>query len=94
MINIGFLPFLYLLIISIVISLILYYVPKIKVKLTGGYPVSLIFGYLGAWVGTPVFGKWAFGTCGEISIIPAILGAIAAILLAHACEESHKKSLS
>ena len=91
MINMGFLPFVYLLIISIIVSVILFFVLKIKGKIPGGYPVSLILGYLGAWVGTPVFGKWEFLTLGEISIIPAILGAIAAILLCNACAECQKK---
>lgn len=87
----GFLPFVCLLVISVVVSLILFLVPKIQVKFPGGYPVSLIVGYLGAWLGTSVFGKWEFLSFGEISIIPAILGAIAAILLAKACVECCKK---
>ena len=91
MIYTGFLPFLYLLIISIVVSVILYFLLKIKHNLPGGYPVCLIFGYIGAWIGTPVFGKWEFLTIGEISIIPAILGAIAVILLAKAGVECCKK---
>ncbi len=91
MIYLGFLPFLYLLIIGIVVSLILFFVPKIKVKLPGGYPVGLIVGYLGAWVGTPVFGRWEFLTFDQISIISAILGAIAAILLANSCAECCRK---
>lgn len=91
MIYLGFLPFLYLLIIGIVVSLILFFVPKIKVKLPGGYPVGLIVGYLGAWVGTPVFGKWEFLTRGEISIIPAILGAIVAIFLVKSAVECCQK---
>lgn len=95
MVYMGFLPFLYLLIISIIVSVVLYFLLnfllKIKQVLPGGYPVCLILGYLGAWIGTPVFGKWEFLTIGEVSIIPAILGAIAAIFLAKSCAECHKK---
>ena len=91
MINMGFLPFVYLLIVSIVVSVILFFVLNVKGKIPGGYTIVLILGYLGAWVGTPVFGKWEFLTLGEISIIPAILGAVATILLVNACAEYHKK---
>ena len=91
MIYMGFLPFLYLLIISIVVSVVLYFLLKIKHVLPGGYPECLILGYIGAWIGTPVFGRWEFLTIGGISIIPAILGAIAAIFLAKSCAEYCKK---
>jgi uncharacterized membrane protein YeaQ/YmgE (transglycosylase-associated protein family) len=86
MVNIGFLTFVYLAVISIVVSLIL-----IKVKIPGGYITKLILGYLGAWVGTPVFGKWEFLTLNNISIIPAVIGAFAAILLGKAIAECGKK---
>ena len=91
MVYMGFLPFLYLLIISIIVSVVLYFLLKIKQILPGGYPVCLMLGYIGAWIGTPVFGKWEFLTIGEISVIPAILGAIAAIFLVKSCAESCKK---
>lgn len=91
MINMGFLSFLILLIIGIIVSLVMFFGLKGKGKIPGGYQASLICGYLGAWVGTPVFGKWDFLTFYNVSIIPAILGAIAAILLALACSECHKK---
>lgn len=84
-----FLGFGCLAVISAVVSLILFYV--LKIKLPGGYTTSLIVGYLGAWVGTPVLGKWEFLAFHNISIIPGVLGAVAAILLARACVECCKK---
>jgi uncharacterized membrane protein YeaQ/YmgE (transglycosylase-associated protein family) len=41
---------------------------------------KLIIGWLGAWLGSPVFGNW-FWKIENVYIIPAILGAAAAIHL-------------
>ncbi len=41
---------------------------------------KLILGWVGAWLGSPVFGHW-FWKVENVYIVPAILGAIAAIHL-------------
>jgi uncharacterized membrane protein YeaQ/YmgE (transglycosylase-associated protein family) len=41
---------------------------------------KLIVGWLGAWLGSPVFGHW-FWKIENVYVVPAILGAIAAIQL-------------
>ncbi len=91
MVNIDFLSFVYLVVVSIVVSLVMARLPKVKIVLPGGLTVNLIVGYLGAWLGTPVFGKWKLCTIGTINIISAILGAIALIILANACVKCCKK---
>lgn len=85
MLSLGLLPFLSLLIVSVVVSLVWYFV--VKVKLPGGYSATLIIAWIGAWLGGPILGKWTqVAICGlEVSLVPAILGSIAAILLANAC---------
>lgn len=89
----GFLGFLYSLVIGVVIALILGIanLPKLKILLPGGITTSIIVGYIGARFGTFVFGDWQFLTLQSISILPAILGAIAAIFLGKACVECCKK---
>jgi len=41
---------------------------------------KLIVGWLGAWLGSPVFGHW-FWKVENVYVVPAILGAVAAIHL-------------
>lgn len=91
MIGMSFLPWLWLVILAAGISLILYYV--FKLRLLGGYWSQLIIGWIGAWLGSPVFGHW-FGPLkstwsgGEKAyyFIPAALGSIALIWLVRAAE--------
>lgn len=92
MIEMGFFSFLWLLIIAIVVSLVLYYVPgvlgvpRLRIRLPGGYPATLIIAWIGAWLGTPVFGRWLEGLIfNDVAIVPAILGSVAAIFLMDAC---------
>ncbi|NOY77156.1 MAG: GlsB/YeaQ/YmgE family stress response membrane protein [Calditrichaeota bacterium] len=73
-----FLSWLWLTIIAIVISVVWWFV--LKVKTSGGYWFELIVAWIGAWLGTAVFGNWVW-TVNNISIIPAILGSISAIML-------------
>jgi uncharacterized membrane protein YeaQ/YmgE (transglycosylase-associated protein family) len=92
MIGMGFLSFLWLLIIAVVVSVVLYYL--IKIQLASGYWMQLIVSWIGAWLGGPVFGKWfASVQISGIYIIPAILGAIALTWFCRtrekACEHSH-----
>jgi uncharacterized membrane protein YeaQ/YmgE (transglycosylase-associated protein family) len=95
----GFLGFVYLLVISIVVVLVLTNLPKLKLKkikfpdlkLPGGLTTAIIVGYIGARFGTFLFGNWPFLILQGVSVLPAILGAIGAILLAKACVECCKK---
>ena len=87
----GFLAFVYLLVIGVVVALVLANLPKAKIALPGGIITNIIVGYIGARLGEVVFGSWAFLTLGGVSILPAILGAIAAIILGKGCVECCKK---
>ncbi|MBT9146100.1 MAG: hypothetical protein DDT42_01980 [candidate division WS2 bacterium] len=44
----GFLVFVYLLVIGVVVALVLAYLPKVKVTLPGGITTNIIVGYIGA----------------------------------------------
>lgn len=95
----GFLGFLYLLVISIGVGLGLTNLTKLKlkkiklpdIKLPGGIITAMIVGYLGARGGVLLFGNWQFLSFQGVSLIPALLGAIAAILLAKTSVECCKK---
>ena len=76
--------FLLLLIISVVVSLILHY--GFRYQVTPGIWSLLskvVVGWIGAWLGSPVFGHWGPGVVsGSVYIIPAILGSFALLIVA------------
>jgi uncharacterized membrane protein YeaQ/YmgE (transglycosylase-associated protein family) len=83
MIGMDFISFLILFVISAVVSVVLHYVCKFYIRpgLVSFFS-KVIFGWIGAWLGTPVFGKWFGGLCYEdIFIIPAILGSLAVMVI-------------
>ena len=76
MIGMDFMCFLWLLIIAVIVSVVMYY--AFKIQLAAGYWMQLIISWVGAWLGSPVFGNWFEKVKVEgVYIIPAILGAIA-----------------
>ena len=84
MLCMGFVSFLILLIISIVVSVILHYGVKLYVVPgTRSFLSKIIIGWLGAWLGSPVLGHWWEGwSYQQVYIIPAILGSLALLVLA------------
>ena len=85
---VKFLTFAWFLGVGIVVSLVWYYL--CKVRLPGGYLVELIVAWLGARIGSRLFGYWGIDLEG-LFLVPAILGAIAAIYLFHYYAEVHKQ---
>ena len=83
MIGMNFISFLILLVISIVVSAVLHFVFMYYVRPGWNSFISkVIFGWIGAWLGTPVFGYWF--ECvkyEEVYIIPAILGSLAFLII-------------
>jgi len=83
MIGMDFISFLILLVISAIVSALLHYVCKFYIR-PGlvSFLSKVVFGWIGAWLGTPVFGRWFSGVCYEdIFIISAILGSLAVMVL-------------
>ncbi len=84
MLGMDFQSFLILLIISIVVCAILHY--GCKYYATPGlwsFCSKVVVGYIGAWLGTPVFGNWFSGlNIGAVYYIPAILGSAAMVIVA------------
>ena len=84
MIGMNFISFLILLIISVVISGILHFVFRYYV-VPGwwSYFSKVLIGWIGAWLGSPVFGYWWQGVnYREVYIVPAILGSLSLIVFA------------
>ena len=84
MIGMDFVSFLVLLIISVVLAAILHYGLKFYiVPGTASFLSKVVIGWIGAWFGSPVFGHWWEPlNCNQVYIIPAILGALAILVLA------------
>jgi uncharacterized membrane protein YeaQ/YmgE (transglycosylase-associated protein family) len=87
MIDMRFLSFLILLVISVVVSAVLHY--GCKYYVTPGpwsFASKVVVGWIGAWIGTPVLGTWPRGfpylRFESIYIIPAILGALGLLVVA------------
>lgn len=83
MIGIDFISFLILLVIAIIVAVIMHYVFKFYV-ISGfsSFLSKIVIAWIGAWLGSPVFGYWFKGVAyKEVYIIPAILGSFALILL-------------
>jgi uncharacterized membrane protein YeaQ/YmgE (transglycosylase-associated protein family) len=80
----DFMSFLVLLIISVVVCGILHY--GFKYYIVAGfwsYLSKVLIGWVGAWLGSPVFGSWWEGlNYGEVYIVPAILGCFALVIFA------------
>jgi len=83
MFGMDFVSFIILLAISIVVSAALHYGFKYYVKPgSQSFIAKVIFGWIGAWLGSPVFGNWFDGANYEgVYYIPAILGSIAFLII-------------
>jgi uncharacterized membrane protein YeaQ/YmgE (transglycosylase-associated protein family) len=84
MIGMDFMSFLVLLIISVVISGVLHFFFKYYI-VPGweSYFSKVLIGWVGAWLGSPVFGYWWEGlNYKEVYIVPAILGSLLLVIFA------------
>ena len=82
MIGMDLLSFIILLIISIVVSWVLHFAIKFYIRPGWcSYASKVFIGWVGAWLGSPVFGYWVEGlNYKEVYIIPAILGSLASVV--------------
>jgi uncharacterized membrane protein YeaQ/YmgE (transglycosylase-associated protein family) len=81
MIGMSFASFLLLLVIGAIVAAVLHY--GFQYRFLEGLDALLAkvaMGWLGAWLGSPVLGHWSY-RFEDVYLIPAILGAIAAVLL-------------
>ena len=86
MIGMDFVSFLILLVISVVVSAILHFGFQFYV-IPGWWSFlsKIIVGWIGAWLGSPIFGHWFDVDVlrwEQVYFIPAILGSLALLILA------------
>jgi uncharacterized membrane protein YeaQ/YmgE (transglycosylase-associated protein family) len=82
MIGMDFISFIILLIISIVVSGVLHFYFKFYI-IPGwwSYASKVLIGWVGAWLGSPIFGYWWQGlNYNQVYIVPAILGSLASVI--------------
>ena len=87
MIGMDFISFLILLVISVVVSAILHFVFKYYI-VSGWWSFlsKVLIGWIGAWLGSPVFGYWWQGVnYKQVYIVPAILGCIVLLICVVGC---------
>lgn len=79
----DFPSFLILLVVSLIVSAILHFGLKYYVRPgINSFISKVIFGWIGAWLGTPVFGRWFEGlNYQDVFYIPAILGSFAILIM-------------
>ena len=78
MIGMSFLACIVLIIISIVVSAILFFLAKKKIgKGIQGFIAEIFVGWIGAWLGW-IWGHWWFKFW-DVYIVPAIIGSVATI---------------
>ena len=81
MIGMTFGSFLTLFIISLVVSVVMHYLVRYRVAAGfDGFLGKLAIGWLGGWIGSPIFGYWPETVnVGPVYIIPALLGSLATV---------------
>lgn len=74
--------FVVLLVIALVVAAALHYGAKLYVRPDAlSFVAKIIWAYIGAWMGTPVFGIWG-PVFAANALIPALLGALAILIVA------------
>jgi uncharacterized membrane protein YeaQ/YmgE (transglycosylase-associated protein family) len=99
MIGMSFISFLSLLIISVVVSAVLHY--GLKYYVTPGFEsfgLKVVLGWVGAWLGSPVFGHWPsrfpFLHYEDTWFVPAILGSLAAVAVAVELDKRARRAVA
>lgn len=83
MLGMDFVSFLILLVIGVIVAAVAHYAAGYYVVAgVGSFLSKVVIGWLGAWLGSPVFGHWFAGlSYGDVYFIPAILGSIALVIV-------------
>jgi hypothetical protein len=81
MIGMSFLSFLVLLGISVIVVEVFHYMLRYRfLEGIDAVYAKVVLAWIGAWLGSPVLGHW-FYEIGNVYVVPAFLGAIAALVL-------------
>ena len=94
MFGMGFLPFLFITIISAIVAVTYHNI--LQYRFLAGKDAlvgKLMIAWLGAWVGSPVLGHWLW-KIDNVYLVPALLGAIGGVHLTVLAEKAVAKFLS
>ena len=81
MIGMSFLSFLVLLVIAVIVAIVFHYALRYRfLEGLDSFLGKIALGWLGGWLGSPILGHWWF-QIGDVYVIPAIVGAVAAVFL-------------
>jgi len=81
MLEIGFASFLTLLVIGVIVAATYHWVLRYRfLEGIDSFVGKIALGWIGGWLGSPVLGHWLW-KIQSVYIVPAILGAIAAVHL-------------
>jgi uncharacterized membrane protein YeaQ/YmgE (transglycosylase-associated protein family) len=81
MVGISLISFLVLLVIALVVAVVFHFVLRYRfLEGLDSFLGKLAIGWLGGWLGSPVFGYWGF-KLDSVYVISALLGAATAVFL-------------
>lgn len=93
MLGMNFTPFLTLLIVSVVVAAAYQWILRYRfLEGIDSFVSKVAVGWIGGWLGSPVLGHWGWKIEG-VYLVPAILGAIAAIHVSVLCWKASAKVL-
>jgi uncharacterized membrane protein YeaQ/YmgE (transglycosylase-associated protein family) len=91
MLGMNFTSFLTLLIVSVVVAAVYHWILRCRfLEGIDSFLAKVAVGWVGGWLGAPVLGHWLWRIQG-VYLVPAILGAIAAIHLNVLCWKASAK---
>lgn len=81
MIAMNFVTFATLFVISAIVACVMHYVVQYRLRAgVEGFLAKLIVGWLGGWLGSPVFGYWPVTwNLESVYVVPALLGSLTAV---------------
>jgi uncharacterized membrane protein YeaQ/YmgE (transglycosylase-associated protein family) len=81
MFGMNFVSFATLFVLSVIVSFVLHYLAKYRLREgIDGFFGKVLVGWIGGWLGSPVFGHWPENmTLGSVYPVPALFGSLAAV---------------
>ncbi len=93
MLDMNFVEFVSLLILSLIAALIVHYAIRYRhLEGSDGFIWKWIVGWIGAWLASPVLGHWG-GRVENVYVIPALVGAFIGAFVATAVWKANTKTL-
>ncbi len=91
MLGMNFISFLTLLVVSVVVAAVYHWILRYRfLEGIDSFLAKVAVGWVGGWLGSPVLGRWLW-RIQSVYLVPAILGAIAAIHLNVLCWKASAK---